>query len=37
MIRQYGLDVATGFDGEKLASHFIKTGSEKKVSQNKRL
>ena len=29
MIRQYGLDVATGFDGEKLASHFVKTGSEK--------
>ena len=29
MIRQYGLDVATGFDGEKLASHFIKTGSER--------
>lgn len=28
-IRQYGLDVATGFDGEKLASHFVKTGSEK--------
>ena len=28
MIRQYGLDVATGFDGEKLASHFVKTGSE---------
>ena len=27
MIRQYGLDVATGFDGEKLASHFVKTGS----------
>lgn len=30
MIRQYGLDVATGFDGEKLASHFVKTGSERK-------
>ena len=29
MIRQYGLDVATGFDGEKLASHFVKTGSER--------
>ena len=29
MIRQYGLDIATGFDGEKLASHFVKTGSEK--------
>lgn len=28
-IRQYGLDVATGFDGEKLASHFIKTGGSK--------
>lgn len=26
-IRQYGLDVATGYDGEKLASHFIKQGS----------
>ena len=30
MIRQYGLDVATGFDSEKLASHFVKTGSERK-------
>lgn len=29
MIRQYGLDVATGFNGEKLASHFVKTGSER--------
>ena len=29
MIHQYGLDVATGFDGEKLASHFVKTGSER--------
>ena len=29
MIRQYGLDVATGFDGGKLASHFVKTGSER--------
>ena len=29
MIRQYGLDVAIGFDGEKLASHFVKTGSER--------
>ena len=29
MIRQYGLDIATGFDGEKLASHFVKTGSER--------
>ena len=29
MIRQYGLDVATSFDGEKLASHFVKTGSER--------
>lgn len=29
MIRQYGLDVATGFDGEKLASHFVKTGRER--------
>ena len=29
IIRQYGLDVATGFDGEKLASHFVKTGSER--------
>lgn len=29
MIRQYGLDVATGFDSEKLASHFVKTGSER--------
>ena len=29
MIRQYGLDVATGFDGEKLASHFVKTGSKR--------
>ena len=29
MIRQYGLDVVTGFDGEKLASHFVKTGSER--------
>ena len=29
MIRQYGLDVATDFDGEKLASHFVKTGSER--------
>ena len=29
MIRQYGLDVATVFDGEKLASHFVKTGSER--------
>ena len=29
MIRQYRLDVATGFDGEKLASHFVKTGSER--------
>ena len=29
MIRQYGLDVATGFDGEKLASHFVKTGNER--------
>ena len=29
MIRQYGLDVATGFDGEKLASHFVKIGSER--------
>ena len=29
MIRKYGLDVATGFDGEKLASHFVKTGSER--------
>ena len=29
MIRQYGLDVATGFDGEKLANHFVKTGSER--------
>ena len=29
MIRQYGLDAATGFDGEKLASHFVKTGSER--------
>jgi hypothetical protein len=29
MIRQYGLDVATGFDGETLASHFVKTGSER--------
>ena len=29
MIRQYGLDVATGFGGEKLASHFVKTGSER--------
>lgn len=29
MIRQYGLDVATGFDGERLASHFVKTGSER--------
>lgn len=29
MICQYGLDVATGFDGEKLASHFVKTGSER--------
>ena len=29
MIRQYGLDVATGFDGKKLASHFVKTGSER--------
>lgn len=28
-IRQYGLDVVTGFDGERLASHFVKTGSEK--------
>ena len=29
MIRQYGLDVVTGFDGEKLASYFVKTGSER--------
>ena len=29
MIHQYGLDIATGFDGEKLASHFVKTGSER--------
>ena len=29
MIRQYGLDIATGFDGEKLASHFVKTGNER--------
>ena len=29
MIRQYGLDVATGFDGGKLASHFVKTGSKR--------
>ena len=29
MIRQYGLDVTTGFDGEKLASHFVKIGSER--------
>ena len=29
MIRQYGLDVATSLDGEKLASHFVKTGSER--------
>ena len=29
IIRQYGLDVATGFDGETLASHFVKTGSER--------
>ena len=29
MIRQYGLDIATGFDGEKLASHFVKIGSER--------
>ena len=29
MIRQYGLDIVTGFDGEKLASHFVKTGSER--------
>ena len=29
IIRQYGLDVVTGFDGEKLASHFVKTGSER--------
>lgn len=28
-IRQYGLDIATGYDGEKLASHFIKTGGSK--------
>lgn len=28
-IRQYGLDVATGFDGERLASHFVKTSGSK--------